>query len=73
MSEEEKNENPEQPAEEQAQDVPAGAPQMPGLATPQRPTNPLSRPTDAVNRPGFRPPSNNRSKAQKKKRRKKKR
>lgn len=32
-----------------------------------RPTNPLSRPTDAIQRPGFRNPANNRSKAQKKK------
>ncbi|MEL6348429.1 MAG: hypothetical protein AAFV53_35310 [Myxococcota bacterium] len=51
--------------------IPAGAPQLPNALTPQRPTNPLSRPTDAVNRPGFRAPSNKRSKAQKKRRKKK--
>ena len=34
------------------------------------PTNPLSRPTDATLRPGFRNPANRRSKAQRKKRKK---
>ena len=37
------------------------------------PGNPLSRPTDAILRPGFRNPSNSRSKAQRKARKKKKR
>jgi len=36
-------------------------------------TNPLSRPTDQVTRPGFRNPANTRSKASKKSKRKKKR
>lgn len=53
--------------------VPLGAPVVPDVTTPQRPTNPLSRPTDAVSRPGFRAPSNSRTKAQKKRRKKKKR
>lgn len=38
-----------------------------------RVSNPLSRPTDAVARPGFRNPSNKRSKAQKSNRKKKRR
>lgn len=37
-----------------------------------RPINPLSRPTDAIARPGFRNPANKKTKAQKKRRRKKK-
>ncbi|MDG1481768.1 MAG: hypothetical protein P8R54_19390 [Myxococcota bacterium] len=37
------------------------------------PSNPLSRPTDAVIRPGFRNPANSRTKAQRKKRKNKKR
>ena len=40
-------------------------------AQPSRPVNPLSRPTDAVARPGFRNPANKRTKAQRKKRRRK--
>ena len=42
-------------------------------STNRSPSNPLSRPTDAILRPGFRNPSNSRSKAQRKARRKKKR
>ena len=42
-------------------------------STNRSPSNPLSRPTDATLRPGFRNPSNSRSKAQRKARRKKKR
>ena len=42
-------------------------------ATTQSPVNPLSRPTAATLRPGFRNPANSRSKAQKKRRKKKKR
>jgi hypothetical protein len=37
------------------------------------PSNPLSRPTDATLRPGFRNPSNSRSKVQRKSRKKKRR
>ena len=45
-----------------------------GKATTIRsPSNPLSRPTDAVIRPGFRNPANSRTKAQRKKRKNKKR
>lgn len=41
--------------------------------TTRSPSNPLSRPTDAVLRPGFRNPANSRTKAQRKKRKNKKR
>lgn len=61
-TETETTETPEAPAEESATPTPS-----------RRVGNPLSRPTDAVARPGFRNPSNKRSKAQKgskKKRRK---
>ncbi len=42
-------------------------------STARSPSNPLSRPTDAVLRPGFRNPANSRTKAQRKKRKNKKR
>lgn len=46
---------------EQSED--AKGPVLPPIA---RPNNPLSRPTDAIQRPGFRNPANSRTKAQKK-------
>jgi hypothetical protein len=42
-------------------------------STNRSPSNPLSRPTDTTLRPGFRNPSNSRSKVQRKSRKKKRR
>ncbi|MFT4978132.1 MAG: hypothetical protein ACI8S6_004040 [Myxococcota bacterium] len=68
MSEQQPNENPETTAASDETEESEEA----GGSTITQPVNPLSRPTDAVARPGFRNPPNNRTKVQKsrKKRRK---
>lgn len=61
------DQTPENTAETETSETPVGS--EPAVS---RPVNPLSRPTDAIARPGFRNPPNKKTKAQKGRRRKKK-
>ncbi|MFT5680324.1 MAG: hypothetical protein ACI8RZ_001230 [Myxococcota bacterium] len=67
---EETDQNTDETVDETAGEASEEVAEEKGGATNRSPDNPLSRPTDAVIRPGFRNPANSRTKVQRKKRKK---